>query len=61
MFYFYRYWFNPANIVTMKTNVKDNVIEILLTTGKTVEIVCSDYEQVQKREKEFLAKFKEAK
>lgn len=61
MFYFYRYWFNPANIVTMKTSVTDNVIEILLTTGKTVEIVCSDYEQVQKREKEFLAKFKEAK
>lgn len=61
MFYFYRYWFNPANIVTMKTNVQDNIIEILLTTGKTVEIVCSDYEQVQKREKEFLVKFKEAK
>lgn len=61
MFYFYRYWFNPANIVIMKTNVNDNIIEILLTTGKTVKIVCSDYEQVHKREKEFLVKFKEAK
>ena len=57
MFYFYRYYFNPVNIVTMRTDACDNTIKILLTTGKTVIICCSDYQQVQKREKEFLEKF----
>lgn len=57
MFYFYRYYFNPANIVTMRIDACDNTIKILLTTGKTVIIYCSDYQQVQEREKEFLEKF----
>lgn len=57
MFYFYRYYFNPTNIVTMRTDACDNTIKILLTTGETVIICCSDYQQVQEREKEFLEKF----
>lgn len=57
MFYFYRYYFNPTNIVTMRTDACDNTIKILLTTGKTITIYCSDYQQVQEREKEFLEKF----
>lgn len=57
MFYFYRYYFNPANIVTMQTDACSDTIKILLITGETVIICCSDYQQVQEREKEFLEKF----
>lgn len=60
MFYFYRYYFNPANIVTMRTDACNDTIKILLTTGETVIICCSDYQQVQEREKEFLEKFQKA-
>lgn len=60
MFYFYRYYFNPTNIVTMQTDACNDTIKILLTTGKTITIYCSDYQQVQKRAKEFLEKFQKA-